>query len=64
MYVRIGLRSDLDAAELEVTAKPVSEELFALELQSSWTVASHDVARPRGSWTIREPQPAFQHSPE
>ena len=38
--VRIGLHRDLGAGELEVTTKPVSEELFVLELQSSWTVAS------------------------
>ena len=38
--VRIGLRRDLGAGELQVSTKPVSEKLFVLELQSSWTVAS------------------------
>ena len=38
--VRIGLHRDLGAGELQVSMKPVSEELFVLELQSSWTVAS------------------------
>ena len=38
--VRIRLRSALRAVSAERTTKPVSEELFVLELQSSWTVAS------------------------
>ena len=38
--VGIGLRSDLGAGALEVTTKPVSERLFALELQLSCRAAS------------------------
>ena len=38
--VGIGLRSDLGAGALEVTTKPVSEGLFALELQLSCRAAS------------------------
>ena len=38
--VGIGLRSDLGAGALEVTTKPVSERLFALELQPSCRAAS------------------------
>ena len=38
--VGIGLRSDLGAGALEVTTKPVSERLFAFELQLSCRAAS------------------------
>ena len=38
--VRIGLRSDLGAGSAEVSTKPVSERLFALELQLQNSTAS------------------------
>ena len=48
--VGIGLRSDLGAGALEVTTKPVSERLFALELRLSCRAASRAYGDDSSAW--------------